>query len=248
MLLELDPNSAETQYNVGFVATWSEMNWEKGEQAWIRTLELNPNHAECRMYYAHLLMGLRRNEEAVTQARIGLKLDPMNPLIQGLYAVVMEFAGDFESAISHFQEALAIDPNFFFATINMAQAYFFAGDFEHWFPLWNKITCWEDEVKTRFRDVYYESGWSAAIEELFRLNEIYGTSDCHLGPLNKMDWYMKMNRYEKAIDCMEEIYEMDPRRITYVATNRFGYEQLKSYPRYVEILRKLNLPLPDKED
>jgi len=59
---------------------------------------------------------------------------------------------------------------------------------------------------------------------------------------------MKMNKYEKAIDCMEEIYEMDPRRITYVATNRFGYEQLKSYPRYVEILRKLNLPLPEKED
>ena len=57
-------------------------------------------------------MILRRTDEAVHQANIGLKLDPLKPLVLGLYAVVMLNEGEYESAILHFEKALAIEPNF----------------------------------------------------------------------------------------------------------------------------------------
>ena len=54
------------------------------------------------MFYAHLLMILRRTDEAVYQAQMGLELDPSRPLVLGLYGVVMISERDYQSAIEHY--------------------------------------------------------------------------------------------------------------------------------------------------
>ena len=53
--LELDPDFAASHYTQGVVGVWVEWNWEKGEKEFLRALELNPNDAMSRIYYAHLL-------------------------------------------------------------------------------------------------------------------------------------------------------------------------------------------------
>ena len=47
------------------------------------------------------------------------------------------------------------------------------------------------------------------------------------------------------MDCLEKNYEMRDMSITYIATNKRIYDQLKDNPRYIELLRKMNLPLGD---
>ncbi len=84
--LELDPNSANAHYIKAVIAVWTEWNWEKGEEEFKKSIELNPNNALCRMFYAHLLNILHRPEEAIRQADLALKLDPSRPFILGLYA------------------------------------------------------------------------------------------------------------------------------------------------------------------
>ena len=97
--LELDPNSAFAYYAKGVTAVWTEWDWEKGEKAFTRSLELNSNNALCRLHYAHYLFCQRRHDEALTQANMGLELDPLDPLILSLYAVVMLDVGDYPSAV-----------------------------------------------------------------------------------------------------------------------------------------------------
>jgi len=109
--LELNPNSAQVHYVKAINAVWQEFDWEQGEKAFLRSLELNPNDALCRLYYSHFLMCMLRSQEALQQANLGLELDPLRPLVLGLYGVVMNMAGEDESAILHFEKALAIDPN-----------------------------------------------------------------------------------------------------------------------------------------
>ena len=77
----MDPNSAQAHYVAAILAVWTEWDWEKGEREFLRSIELDPNNALCRLYYAHLLMTLRRPDEANQQGRIGLELDPMEPLV-----------------------------------------------------------------------------------------------------------------------------------------------------------------------
>ena len=53
--LEPHPNSAIAHYAKAVLAVWTEWNWKKGEEAFKKSLELNPSNAMCRIFYGHLL-------------------------------------------------------------------------------------------------------------------------------------------------------------------------------------------------
>lgn len=87
------------------VLIWPGWEWEKAEKEFRRSLELNPNDALCRSYYAHLLMILRRTDEAMEQVTLALELDPMRSLVLGLNAVVINHTGDFSRALDYYEQA-----------------------------------------------------------------------------------------------------------------------------------------------
>ena len=242
---ERDPNSAYAYHIKARTAVWTECNWEEGEKAFSRSLELNPNDAVAHMYYSHLLMILRRHDQAVTHAQLGLDLSPMEPMVLSLYAVVMLDVGDYQSAIEHFEKALSINPNFWFAMVNLLPAYIAAGDFEKWIELWKKIECWDDEIKTSIEKVLHEDGFVAAIEELLMMNEKFGKEGCQMTDGAKFFWFIQLKKYDEVQDYLEKLYESPCSKLTYIGTNANFYDQLKTYPRYIALLKKMNLPLPE---
>jgi len=243
--LELDPNSAKAHYANAGNAVWSEWDWEKGEKEFLTSIELNPNDALTRIYYAHLLIILRRTDEAVQQANIGLRLDPSKPLVLGLYSVVMAHMGDYETAIDFAKKALKIAPEFRFAQNNLLLPYYLSGDYDNWIQAWIGKVRWSDEAKTSVVSAFHEKGHLAAIEEMFRLNEKYAPEDCYMGNGIKANRYLHLNQDEKALDHIEKIYEMRRTDIAYVRTNMYYYHRLKDNPRYIALLKKMNLPPPE---
>jgi adenylate cyclase len=248
--LELDPNSAKAHYVAALLAVWTEWDWEKGEREFLRSIELDPNDALCRMYYAHLLMILRRSNEANQQANIGLELDPMKPLVLGLYGVVEIYNNDDrQAAIQAFEKSLSIDPNFLFSRWNLNEALmddaYKNGAYEKWIELWNeKVSInWNTDGREAVLKAFHENGHLAAIEEMFRMNDIYG-NDCYMSGGVKTERYIKLENNEKAIEALEKDYEIRGNNMPYISPRFSYYDQLKDNPRYVEILRKMNLPLP----
>ena len=172
--LEIDPNSAQAHYVKALFAVWRD--WELGEKEFLKTLELNPNHALARLYYAHLLMILRRSDEAVHQASLGLELDPMRPLILGLSGMVMIDKGDYPAAISAFEKARTIAPDFRFA-FNILPAQYLNGDYEDWIKTWEKKVRWNDDAKRSVVNVFYEKGHIIKIDKIFQ--SLTGRSDLY---------------------------------------------------------------------
>lgn len=250
--LELDPNSAKAHYVAGILAVWTEWDWEKGEREFLRAIELDPNDALNRMYYAHLLMILRRSDEANQQATIGLELDPMRPLVLGLYGVVQRVNNnDVEGAVKAFEKSLSIEPNNVFGEINlngvkMENAYE-NGDYEKWVEFWNKKVTgfggWNTEGREAVLKTFHERGHIAAIEEMFRMNEIYG-NDCYLAADVKLERYVKLGNHDKAMESLKNDYEIRENFLPYISTNYPYYELFKDEPRYIEILKKMDLPYP----
>jgi len=113
--LELDPDLPELQFNIAAFAVWTEWDWEKGEREFRKALEINPSDAITRIYYAHLLAILQREDEALLQGRIATELDPLNPLVQALYAVVLAGKGDWQLVMDQLDKTLSLDPEHFFA-------------------------------------------------------------------------------------------------------------------------------------
>lgn len=250
--LELDPNSAQARYVAAILAVWTEWDWEKGEREFLRSIELNPNDALCRMYYAHLLMILRRTDEAYEQARIGLDLDPMKSLVLVLYGVVLRNNNDdVEGAFRAFEKSLAIDPNSVFGRGNLndilMEIAYREGDYEKWIQLWNeKVTTgggWTQEGAEAVLKVFKEKGHIAAIEEMFRMNEIHGNK-CFMSSGVKTERYIKLGSVDKAVASLEKDLEIRATFLPYISPKYSYYKYLKENPRFIAILEKMDLPYP----
>jgi tetratricopeptide (TPR) repeat protein len=175
----------------------------------------------------------------------------MKPMMLSLYAGVMEMSGNIPSAIPYLEKALAINPGYRRATFTlthfqMVEAYK-NGDYEKWIELWDKKVGasghWNAEGRAAVLRAFHEKGHIAAQEEMFKMNEKYG-DDCYMSGMIKAMRYINLNNYDKAMDCLEEGYEL---RDNYMITIRCSIglrDKLKDNPRYIELLKKMNLPPP----
>ncbi|MDH3255516.1 MAG: protein kinase, partial [Acidobacteriota bacterium] len=82
--LALDDSLADAHLAEANFRVWYEFDWKGGEESFLRALELNPNYAEARIFYAHLLTIVGRIGEAREQAERALDLDPLNPFFKAL--------------------------------------------------------------------------------------------------------------------------------------------------------------------
>ena len=246
--LELNPNSAQAHYVKAITSVWTEWDWEQGEREFLRTLELNPNDALCRLYYAHLLIILQRPEEAIEQVNLGLELDPRRLLVLGLAGMVMSHMGDYQSAILHLEKALSIDPNHRWAANVLSNVHleiaFMNGDFEKWFEIWDKKVegNWNDEGREAVLNAFHKKGHIAGIEEMFKMNEKYGDEGCLMTENLKAQRSMYLKNYDKAMEHLEKAIEMHAISAAYMGTKTI-FNQFKDHPRYIELLKKMNLPL-----
>ena len=186
-------------------------------------------------------------DEAVHQANIGLALDPMKPLVLSLYGVVMRSEGNYQASIEVTEKAISIDPDFSFGWDNFLITYYYMGNYEKWIESWEKKVRWNDAAKASVVNAFHEKGHLAAIEEMFRMHDKYGNGIGNAAMTNplKARRYVFLGKTEKAMDCLEKAYEEKGLSISYVATNLHQCNQLKDNPRYIALLKKMNLPVPD---
>jgi TolB-like protein len=236
--MELDPALPDLHFALSFKA-WRDYDWEKAEKAFLKTLAMNPSDAMPRIYYAHLLTILRRPNEALVQGQLAVDLDPLNPLILALYAVVMDFNGEHQSAIGYAEKALSIDPGNAFARTALQTGYHHLGDFDKSWAIWiEQLILWlGNEVVAPIDTVYQEHGLLAATEALI---EVYEDSKIRV-----VYPYFEVGDFETGLDNYEIAYEMNE-PIEYISLDFKTYPQLKENPRYIALLNKMNLPLPEE--
>ena len=238
--LELDPYSSNAHYTKAVIAVWTEWNWEKGEKEFVRSLELNPSNALCRAFYSHLLSILHRSDEAIYQANQALKLDPLRPFIRTLCAGIVT-EGNPQSRMLYIKKTLSIDPNYRLAIINLAVAYREMGDYEKWFEGWKKTARYDDKVIASIDSVFQEQGYLAATEMILKIDE-EAAKERQINITGQVNRYLEIKEYDKAMDWLETGYEIHSPIMPYISIR---WDQLKDYPRYIELLKKMNLPLPE---
>ena len=241
--LELDPNSANSHYVKALISVWIEWDWEKGEREFLKVLKINPNHAMCRIYYSHFLMIMKRMDEALYQANLALELDPLQPLLLGLYAGLLNYNGDYRSATIHAEKALTIDSDNRFAKSMLRRAYVGMGDYEKSFELWKEMAWWEVEVIDSIEKVFHEQGYLAAVEETIKINEAVEKNGGQISYREQARRYIKVGKYNKAMDYYEKGYEIHDPNMPYISLE---YNQMKDNQRYIELIRKMNLPMGNK--
>ena len=240
--LELDPSFSNSHQIKAIIAVWTEWNWEKGEEEFLKAIQLNPNNAGSRIFYAHLLNILHRSDEAIYHANLALKLEPQEAMVLALYSALMGHMGDYQSSIDYADKALSIDPTNRFAIVCIGGAYRKIGDYENFLKYFKKLGSYDDKVLASIDSVFQEQGYSAAVEMTIKIDE-EAAKERYINNVTLGFRYLEINQYDKAMDCYEKGYEFHNPNMPYIATKMFGSDQLKENPRYSALLKKMNLPI-----
>jgi tetratricopeptide (TPR) repeat protein len=158
----------------------------------------------------------------------------------------MDSEGEYESAIQYFEKALAIDPNDGFSYGNLKSTQmnyaYLSGDYEKWFELWGEKVKgnWKEECRMAVLNAFQEKGHIAGIEEMFKMHATYGNEGARMDEAIKFERYLKLGETDKAMGFLEKGVEKHDMEMAYLATYKF-YDHLKDNPRYMELLKKMNL-------
>jgi tetratricopeptide (TPR) repeat protein len=128
--IELDPESAEAHASLADVLLHFDRDWQGADREYRRSLQCNPGYALGYHWYSNLLAAQGQHEAAHIAIMHALEIDPVSIITQVWAGVTSHLAHHFDEAITHYKNALELDPHFVWAHMYMAQALEQKGDFK----------------------------------------------------------------------------------------------------------------------
>jgi len=102
----------------------------------------------------------------------------------------------------------------------------------------------EESVHLAIAKTAEEEGIEAAYSEIVNQLEILGPASLQ-GPFAMASRYLFLKQYDKVMETLEQGFEMHDSNMPYIASGYFNPEPLLNNPRFIAIMEKMNLPLPD---
>jgi TolB-like protein len=239
--LELDDSLPDAQLAYAVHMTWLWYNWEEGNAAFQRAIELNPSFAEARMFYSHFLTLTGRIEEGTEQMRLALELDPLNPFVRALHGAQLFMAGDLQGSIRVTEEVLASTPGFGFGYWTLIHAYHYLGEKDKAIAAVAKEhrVFNDTEAAMALESTYAESGYVAAwLSNAQMFEETYRTDG--LLALVVGQSYEYAGEAEKAIDWYETGFQITGPNVPYLGAS-VKTPAIQSNPRFIKLLRDIKL-------
>jgi serine/threonine-protein kinase len=126
--LEIDDTLAEAHATLGLIQMVFEWDWAAAERSFRCAIDLAPDYATTRNWYASCLAARRRLDEAIFQAREAVRLDPLNVSWHMGVGHMLFLARRYPDAIETELNVLDLDPQFWLAQWVLGLAYEQIGD------------------------------------------------------------------------------------------------------------------------
>ena len=240
--LEIDENLAEAHAALATVMYEYEGNFAESEREFKRAIEINPNYATARQWYAECLLRMGRNEEAIAEIKRAQELDPLSLIINSIAGVAYMENRQYDQATEQLRKTIEMDANFSRAHMFLAQAYERTEAFEEAISEHEKRFILDGtppeeaaQKAAAFREAYRESGargyWRKQIE-------MYESGQTSWTLTRAASFYAQLGESDRAFALLEKAYEK--RQIRNLKSPIF--DPIRSDPRFQDLLRRLGLP------
>ncbi len=244
--VSIDPVLAEGHGALGQAMLCRDFAWERAEQQLLRSIELNPNYSEARVWYAFQLAMEGRFAESLSEAHIVRKLDPMAVLSGLCLGFVTYQARRFDEALTFCENTLKGEPQS--PMILYCSSY-----------ILSKVGRHQEAVVAATRAVEMIG---KASHTLGRLGSAYaaagdvGQAEVVLAEMAEVAQHRYISPYhlaliqsglgkkEQTLDLLETAYETKDAWIAWMAVDP-ELDLVRNEPRFIDLLRKLDHRLAD---
>jgi TolB-like protein/Flp pilus assembly protein TadD len=246
--LRLDNTIADAHSALGTVLGSGEFDWPGAEREFCRAQELNPSSASVRYDYAWcyamwFLLPLGRVDQALTEMRRALKLDPLDPFYNSLLGYLLHVTRQFEPAVAQFRRAIDLDPTFIFSYLLFSIILVAMGRLDEAITAAqqaNELSGGKAPTMWVLGSAYGRAGRTAEARQL--LQELTARRRLTYVPASAIALvHGGLGEWDESLEWMARaIEERDPIIVTALKTAP-GYDPLRSHPAFQALLRKMNL-------
>jgi serine/threonine-protein kinase len=238
--LKLDGDLGEARSTSGYLQFVADFRWADAEAEFLRALELNPSNADAYDYYGRLLSSLERHDEAISMLQRAQELDPVAHRVD--LATELLRAGRYDDALRSARVAMDVDPQYARGHATLAWAYLKTGrndeglaELEQAVRLAPGNTSWLAQLG----EAYGLTGKiSQARTVLAQLQDL--AQQRYVAPYHLAYVHTGLGEQDRAMDWLERAYEQRSGAV-YGIKGSFLFTTLRSHPRFIALLRKMNL-------
>jgi serine/threonine-protein kinase len=241
--LELDDTLVEAHATMMFIKSHYDWDWAGVEKEYRRAVELNPNYPVTHATYGGYLNKLKRPTEGIVELKRALELDPLSRASNMLLGRAYFLARQNDQAIDQLRKTLEIDPDFLPARTHLAMAYIQKKMYSQAIEELSKggeRARQYDELLTLIGYIYAVTGQRVeALKVVDQLKE--RSKQRYVSPYFIAIVYAGLREKDQTFEWLQKAYDDRSFRISYVAVQP-EFDNIRSDPRYADLIRKLNLP------
>jgi serine/threonine-protein kinase len=241
--LSLDETDAQAHVALAIENQWYEWDWGAAEREFKRAIELDPGNGDAYGYYSWFLPSMLRDEQALDEARQGLKLYPLSTGLNGNLGSVMVFAHQWDKAIEQLNYSIDLDPNYWFDYCFLGRAYEQKGrytdaieTFQRGIKLEGNIELWSG-----LGHAYAASGHRAEAQKVLEhLNEM--SANTYIAPYNVAVIYAGLGDRDKAFEWLNRAYDARSYLLAVYLNTDARLDNLHEDPRFGVLRSRIGLP------
>jgi len=236
----LDSLDAFILMGIAAQLTWTNYEWEKAEELFKKSIDINPNMAQSRATYAHYLVIQNRWKEAWEQMEYAIELDPQNPWVVAFSAAMYFFDGKFLSAAKHSERLVKIAPNHPMANEMLLGKYIFQKKPDLAITELKKYVgrTKAPKVNSIIDLAYQNKDFNAAMKAVATYLEEYSVEN-FVSPTIINRLYEMLDDREKHLEWLMKMYEVSDPNLPYYAI--LTGKPIQEDPTYKLIMNEIGL-------
>ena len=242
--LSLDPQLGEAHFALADVVLYDDWDFAGAEREFKRAIELNPSFAEGHHEYSHLLSMLGRMDESLAESKKLLELDPVSESSILHLAYHYLYARHYDEAIREYHKFFQVFPLYPSATphIRLADAYYQKGMFSEAVQENLKALAQRGspaEKTAALREAFAKAGIKGYLQK--RIEQLKAEPQTERDHTSIASLYARLGEKDQAFEWLEKAYSQHADGLVHLK-EELGFDNLRSDPRYADLLRRVGLP------
>jgi len=246
--LSLDDTLALAHWGVAeqlrFARDW---NWPAAEAEYQRAIALDPQDPIIRRFHSQFLRALGRWDEAIAEMKRAMEVDPLGVETNKGLAYTYYWARRYDEAIEQCKKTLEIDANYGPAHELLAEVYGRKGMYKEAIAEEQRVLvlAGDNEGAEAMAQDFARLGYEPTMRSLYQgsldsLKE--ALKERYVSPISFAIGYAKLGDKNEAFAWLEKAYAERSPWLTLLKADP-DFDNLRSDPRFAEIVRRVGLPL-----
>ena len=236
--IELDDSLSEGHAEMADALVNLNWDWSGAEKEFQKALALNPNSARVHGRYAGYLVRMGRSADAIEEAQIAVRLDPLSGRALSDLAYIYYFSRQYDQALSLLKQAQAKDANLYPDIFAFADVYAEKGMYQQSISEFMKLGD-NPHALGHLGNAYARAGQTDTARKVVAQLEARIPKD-GFGSYEIALIYAGLGEKNEAFDWLQKAFDHHDKGLIFLKVDP-PLEPLRSDPRFDELVRHVGL-------